>query len=229
MSSFAHQCQNFFTIWNSGAERNVYVRRFVFGELLLGLSKHLSKQQSKWTGRTFAMTTSMRRARRRLSSIVAIGSVLIASTSVPALATSTTATIAVTATALSSCLVIATPLAFGNYSATGGSATDATSTVTATCTSGTPYTLALDSGTTSGSTVAARALANALDSKTLTYGLYTTSGHTTSWGDGTASTVTQGATSTGLPAAYTVYGEIPAHQYVTTGAYTDTVTVTLAY
>lgn len=63
----------------------------------------------------------------------------------------------------------------------------------------------------------------------LAYNLYTTSGHASVWGDGTASTVTQGATSAGLPAVYTVYGRMPANQYKSAGAYTDLVTVTLTY
>lgn len=157
----------------------------------------------------------------------AAGAFVAALSATPAISATTTTTIAVTATALSSCIVAATPLAFGNYSAATGTPTDATSTVTATCTSGTPYTLALDAGTTSGSTVAARAMTNGTTN--LSYNLFTTSARSIVWGDGTASTVTQGATSAGLPSVYTVYGRVPAGQYATTGAYSDLVTVTLTY
>jgi len=157
----------------------------------------------------------------------AAGALVAALSATPAISSTTTTTIAVSATALSSCVVAATPLAFGSYSAATSTPTDATSTVTATCTSGTPYTLALDAGSTTGSTVAARAMANG--AAKMDYALYTTSGHTTIWGDGTNSTVTQGATSAGLPAVYTVYGRVPANQYVSTGAYSDLVTVTLTY
>jgi len=158
----------------------------------------------------------------------AAAGVLVATLSAaPAISSTTTTTIAVSATSLSSCVVAATPLAFGSYSAATSSPNDATSTVTATCTSGTPYTLALDAGTTSGSTIAARGMTNGTD--TMHYNLYTTSARSTVWGDGTSSTVTQGATSAGLPAVYTVYGRVPANQYVSTGAYSDLVTVTLTY
>ena len=178
-----------------------------------------------------SMINLKRRASRRALSCVAYGALVVTLGAAPALASTTTTTMAVTATVLSSCLVVATPLVFGNYSSSSATPTDATSTVTATCTAGTPYTVALDSGTTSGATVAARALANlALTTDQLNYNLYTNAGHSTLWGDGTSSTVTQGNNNPGVtPDIYTVYGRIPVHQNVSALAYTDLVTVTLTY
>ena len=55
-------------------------------------------------------------------------------------ATTDTSTMAVTATVVATCALAASPLAFGNYTM---SQTDSTTSVTATCTSGTTYTVAL--------------------------------------------------------------------------------------
>lgn len=145
----------------------------------------------------------------------------------PAQATTTTSTMLVSATVLSVCGVVASPLLFGNYSATDSSPTDATTSIVATCSSGVSYTLSLDAGTGSGATVATRVMTGLTG--TLNYEIYKDSNHANLWGDGTASTTTQGGTAALLPQTYTVYGRIPAGQQAPAGAYTDSVTVTLTY
>jgi spore coat protein U-like protein len=127
------------------------------------------------------------------------------------------------------CAVTATPLAFGNYTATASSPTDAQSTVNVTCAAGLGYSIALNQGSTSGATVDDRAMSDG-GSNTLSYGLYSDSGHSTLWGDGTASTSVVGPeTGDGTAQGHTVYGRIPAGQFVASGGYTDTVTVTVTY
>ena len=133
----------------------------------------------------------------------------------------------VSATVLDACSVTASDLAFGNYLPTNGSAVTATSTVEVTCTSGSDYTIALDGGTTT-TDVSARAMTDGA-SHNLEYGLYTTGGYTTLWGDGTGSTATQGGTGNNLAQEYTVYGQLPAGQFVPAGSYTDMVGVTVNF
>lgn len=145
----------------------------------------------------------------------------------PALAVQTTGLLAVSATVLSVCGVSATPLAFGNYSATNASPTDATATVTALCTAGVSYTLAMDGGLGSGGTVNTRVLTNGLN--TLNYTVYNNAGRTTIWGDGTNSTSTVSGTAGLLPQNYTAYGRIAAGQQSAAGVYLDAITVTLTY
>jgi spore coat protein U-like protein len=145
----------------------------------------------------------------------------------PAAAGQATTTFGVSATVQSSCSVSAGTLAFGNYTAATGTPNDTSSTISVTCTSGLSYTVALDGGTTT-STVNARAMSDG-NSHTLTYALYTTSGRTTLFGDGTSSTQTVGGTGNGLAQSVTVYGRIPVAQYVTAASYTDTVGVTVSY
>lgn len=69
---------------------------------------------------------------------------------------------------------------------------------------------------------------------TLSYNLYTNSGHTTVWGDGTGGTGFQSVNCLpllclGLPNVFTVYGRIPAQQNVPAGTYSDTITVTVSF
>jgi spore coat protein U-like protein len=147
---------------------------------------------------------------------------------VPARAAPTvTAQFNVTATVLNNCAVSASDLAFGNYAPSSGTPVTATTTLSVTCTASLGYTIALDGGTTTG-LVAARAMKDA-GSNQLTYGLYTSGAYSTIWGDGTGSTQTVAGTGSGVAQSVTVYGRIPAAQYVAAGAYADRVTVTVTY
>jgi len=143
-----------------------------------------------------------------------------------AIAATTTTTFTVTATVLSVCSVAATNLAFGNYDASSGTANDASSTVTVTCTPSETYDVGLDAGTGSGATVAVRRMTNG--GNTLDYSLYQDAGRTTVWGQ-TIGTNTQAGTGNGSGQAFTVYGRIPTAQYVAAGNYSDTITATVTY
>src|ERR1700679_862175 len=79
-------------------------------------------------------------------------------------------TFSVTATVLASCSVSAGTLAFGSYTPTSGSPSDASSTLNVVCTNGTTYTVALDGGATANN-VAARQM-NDTNSHMLAYGIY---------------------------------------------------------
>lgn len=166
------------------------------------------------------------RTTRRVLAIV----VLVAALSglvLPSNAATATTTFNVTATVVSVCTVTATSLGFGTYNASSGTATDATSTISVTCSNGTTYTTALDAGLGSGAAVNSRLMTSGAN--TLSYGLYTTSARTTLWGDGTLSTSTTSGTGNGSAQALTVYGRIPVNQFVTAGSYADTITATVTY
>ena len=137
-----------------------------------------------------------------------------------------TTTFDVSSTVLTACLVTATPLAFGNYDPANGAALDATNTVTATCTTGTPYNIGLDAGTGTGATVASRKMT--FGANLLNYSLYQETGRTTVWGN-TIGTDTVSATAGATPTDHTVYGRVFSGQNVLAGAYTDTINVTLTY
>lgn len=135
----------------------------------------------------------------------------------------------VTATVIDVCAVSTANLGFGTYSPIAGSALDGTTTITVTCTLGTPYNVRLDSGTHSGGSVSTRKLQRTSGgSETMNYSLFRNAGRTQNWGE-TDNTDTLSSTGTGLSQGHTVYGRIPASENVPTGSYSDTVNVTVSY
>jgi spore coat protein U-like protein len=146
-----------------------------------------------------------------------------------------TANLSVSATVVAVCVVATVPVAFAVYNPSSGSPTDATGAVTVTCTPGTTYSMALDAGanpSAAGDVTTRRLKANTSDY--LPYQLYIDVGRTTTvWGDGAnGSSVnpTSGSyTATGSLQSYDVYGRITTGNYVATGAYLDTVVVTVTH
>jgi len=151
-------------------------------------------------------------------SAAVVGFLALGIASTPAGATVATAPIAVSATVASYCTVSATAMAFGTYSAAVDSASTS-ATITVTCSTGAGYTLGLNGGLTG--TTTARVMTKGAN--TLNYGLYTDSGRSTNF------VTLSGLTGTGVAQNTTVYGKIPAAQYVPSGDYADTVTATVTY
>jgi spore coat protein U-like protein len=150
------------------------------------------------------------------------GVLALGAASTSAVASSTTATMGVTATVQATCIVSATPMGFGTYISTAASTS--TSAITVTCTNSTTYTLGLDAGL-NGGTVTTRQMKNG--TALLNYALFSDSGRTTNWGNTTGSWVS--GTGNGSGQAITVYGQAAAGQYVTPGAYSDSITATVTY
>lgn len=167
--------------------------------------------------------------RNVLAALLTTGTLLGAAGTASA-ATATT-TFQVSATVLKNCTVSATNLSFGNYTASAG-ALAVNSTVSVSCTKTTPFNIELTAGTTSGATIAQRLLSDGAGD-TLQYNLYTTAAFTTPWGT-TIGTNTIAGTGAGMavPQVSTVFGQLVdsvANQAVPPGAYTDTITVNVAY
>lgn len=153
-----------------------------------------------------------------------------------ALTASTTFT--VSATVASHCKASAGNLAFGASYAPGAGAATTTSTISVNCTKGTPFTVALGAGASTGATVQNRNMTGTANpAALLNYQLYSDSADTTVWGDGTAGT-SASASQSGLGMGgsqavdLTVYAQIPdsaANQGVPPDTYNDTVQVTVNY
>jgi spore coat protein U-like protein len=165
--------------------------------------------------------------RKILTATMAAAALAAAGTASAAVATTS---FGVSATVLKTCSVAAGALGFGNYTPSTG-ALAANTTVNVKCTKTTPFTVTLNGGTTTGGSITQRLMTNGSD--TLQYNLYTTAAFATLFGDGTTGVGVAGS-GAGLATAVavTVYGSLPdnaANQAVTTGAYTDTISVTVTY
>ncbi len=134
-------------------------------------------------------------------------------------------TFSVTATVQATCTISATNLAFGTY---GGVQLDGTSTITATCTNTTPYQIGFNDGANASGIAGNWNMLGASAGALLSYKLYQDAGRTVLEGN-TQGTNTLTGTGSGAPQFFTVYGRIPAGQFVAPDTYTDTVNLTLYY
>jgi spore coat protein U-like protein len=146
----------------------------------------------------------------------------------PTYATTAGSTLSISAAITANCTVSTSAVAFGNVNTLSGSAVDASGSIIVTCTNGTAWSAAAGPGGGSGSTVAARAMTSG--SNLLNYSLYSDSGRTTLWGDGTLSTTAITGTGSGSAQTSTIYGRVASGQTsAPAGSYTDTVAVTVTY
>lgn len=160
-------------------------------------------------------------SRTTVASIFVVGSCL---SPTVAEAATTSSTFNVTATVQATCTVSATNLAFGVYTGVQGTGTTA---ISVSCTNTTAYQVGLNAGTTSGATVTTRQMAGP-SSAVLSYALYRDAARTQNWGN-TAGTDTVSGTGDGMTRSITVYGAVPAGQFVSPGSYSDTIVVTVTY
>ena len=143
-------------------------------------------------------------------------------------AATATTSFTVSGTVVPTCSVTAAALSFGAAIPNPiNSNVDAQSNITATCSSGAAYTIGLNAGNGAGATFAVRRLTSGPNA--LSYTLYTDSGRATVWGDGTGGSTLFNGTGTGVAQAIPVFGRIPSGQTVPTGAYSDTIVVTLTF
>jgi spore coat protein U-like protein len=160
----------------------------------------------------------------RLTACLAAAALISGLPLLQASAATTTTTFTVTANVVTGCTVTATNLAFGTYSE---AQVDASSTITTDCNNGSAYNIGLNAGTAPSATVTTRQMTGPAGAL-LNYSLFSDAGHSVNWGN-TVGTDTVPSTGTGAPQNFTVFGRLPASQFVTTGAYTDTITVTVTF
>lgn len=139
-------------------------------------------------------------------------------------AATATSSFGVSVTVQATCLVTASSMNFGGYT---GTALTATSALSVNCTNSTPYNVVLSAGLAPGATVNHRMMVGP-GSALLSYALSSNSHGIVNWGR-TAGSDTLAVTGNGTLQTLSVYGQIPAGQFTTTGAYSDTITVTVTY
>jgi spore coat protein U-like protein len=102
--------------------------------------------------------------------------------------------------------------------------------LSATCTNGAAYTIAMDAGSTPGNTIAARKMnLNGAGAGVVSYQLYRDIGPTNVWGNGTVGNVTYSGSGNGSAQTIPVYAQLPSQTTPTPGLYKDTVTVTITF
>lgn len=132
----------------------------------------------------------------------------------------------------------ATPLTFGNYDPAATTPKENTTIITVVGkVSGliallvtVSYTISLDAGSTGS--IANRQMTGPVSGTPLGYNLYTDNARTAVWGLNSVAdnyNITASVLGTTVTRNYTVYGRIPAGQYVAPGPYTSTITVTVTY
>jgi spore coat protein U-like protein len=143
----------------------------------------------------------------------------------------TTFTVSVTITA--SCTISATNVAFGSQGVLVANV-DQTSTITATCTNTTPYTIGLDNGL--NYTTTRRMKDTGAGTTFVEYGLYTDAGRTNGWLTTTSALSCTGGANTcaigtgnGAAQNITVYARIPVQTTPAPATFNDTVTATVTY
>lgn len=136
------------------------------------------------------------------------------------------------AAAQAACTVSASGIAFGVYNPFSATATDATGTVTLSCSIASGlggYNVALSTG--GGGSYAGRRMSSG--SSILPYQLYSDAAHSQIWGDGTGGSATVvGADNVPLlsgTSTYRAYGRIAARLVASPGTYTDVIVVTVTY
>lgn len=126
------------------------------------------------------------------------------------------------------CTVTASPVNFGTTSGLA-SALAASGSLTVTCSNTMPYSIALNTGSTTGNTIVARKMSlGGTGAGIVAYQLYQDSGFTTVWGDGTSGAAHLGS-GTGTAQTIPVHGQVPSQPTPVSGTYRDTVTATVTY
>ena len=123
------------------------------------------------------------------------------------------------------CSVSSTPIGFGTYDVFSSSNLDTTGSVRVKCAPGnTTYTISLQAGL--NGSINNRKMQNSSGNGKMNYNLYIDAARSIIWGDGTGGTVT---VTNNSPKSITVYARIPAGQNVSTGSYSDSVTVLVSF
>ncbi len=170
---------------------------------------------------------------RRIALAAAVSAaVALAAAPRPAAAGQRTSTLYVSATVLGMCTINQSTLSFGNYDPASDTATDAAADITVNCTTGSQYTIDLNTGNNGVANGNTRRMVRTANGATdyLEYQLFSDSGHLNVWTSAGAAG-TMATTGAGQHAqTFQVWGRIPAHQdTLPTGTYNDSVVMTVNF
>lgn len=118
-------------------------------------------------------------------------------------------------------------VSFGNQASTATNIQISTASINVTCTQGTPYTLALNSGSNADAT-SRRMIGQTVNTDFVPYELYSDA-YSTLWGDGTTfGAVSSGHSGNGAAQSHTIYAQVPSAN-ASAQDYQDTVTATVTW
>ena len=143
----------------------------------------------------------------------------------PALAATSNASFAVTATVQAGCQVSASSTAFGIYTTPGANSTSAVSVA---CTTPTPYNVGFSSGFVSGAEVVTWKMTGSA-SRLLGYALALSSKGKVNWGQSVGAPATVAGAGDDSAQTLSIQGQVPAGQQVASSGYGDTITVAITY
>jgi spore coat protein U-like protein len=139
----------------------------------------------------------------------------------------TQAPFSVQATYTPTCRVSASPLNFGTLAGTAiTNGVNAATNLSATCSAGTPYSIALNGGQSGATDPTQRKLT--MGAQSLIYGLYRDDPRTLPWGS-TLGTNTAAGVGSGTNQSIPVYGRVPNQTVPPPGTYSDNVVVSVEY
>ncbi|MDR5856294.1 spore coat U domain-containing protein [Caballeronia sp. LZ062] len=142
-------------------------------------------------------------------------------------AASKTATFQVTLTIQDDCSISASPLNFGSTGVLANDI-DQSANLAVTCTAGTPYNVALDAGSATGSSISARTLTNTASTGVVQYNLFRDASRTQIWGQTVGSDTVSGV-GNGNAQTIPVFGRVPVQATPIADTYTSTVTATVVF
>ena len=122
------------------------------------------------------------------------------------------------------CTINLTGVNFGSYDLFSNSAQYSAGNIGLNCANSVEYTIALGWGS---GTFTQRVLSSGAHS--FKYNLFTAANRALVWGDATNSTATVNGSGTGVIVNHVVHGSIPPNQNVSTGIYSDIVTVVITF
>jgi spore coat protein U-like protein len=176
------------------------------------------------------------KTQRYILSAIAAGSLALAANPLFA-ASSPGVGLSVTASVAAKCIVSSTStVAFGAYdpvtvNASTGADLDTTGSVGIKCTPGNGVSISLDSGVNNSGNQRRMIGPSGSSSQFLSYNLFSDSGYTTAWGNGSngASSLAITASTNASERTFTVYGRVPKGQDVNVGSFSDTVQTTVNF
>lgn len=132
----------------------------------------------------------------------------------------------VSATLISACRISAQPLNFGIHPSNFTRNITSTSTITSSCTKGTPYQIGLNNGLHA---IGNQRRMKAGDGAFINYELYKDASHSQRWGSALNTAETLAGVATGVAQNASVYGAVVPQAGLKAADYKDTITVTITY